>query len=305
VYSGLREQGHEKDCDRDRDPPFKIYGDHLTCNLNPLILNNILSCQYFKEEVALKSFEEIVLNIVVNVNYVEAWAVGMPGIPSTLFCCLYKFMLLKLTENQVKYLINNKESFYLRCAGFLYVRYLSDPKDLWNIFSPYLSDQQLFSPTLDQKEKINIGQYVKNLLNDLDYYGTRLPRLPTQVERDIKLKLAKLDNKSGDSQSERFNFNKSRNSRSRSRSHSKNNLKKYSRKHPESKTSRKRKSSPTQRRSRSLSKSSSSSKEAINNIKKKERESALARGKEYAVKPTSYKSSLFTKVPGHSKKRSR
>lgn len=170
------------------DPLFTIYGDPLTCNLNSLILNNILSCQYFKEDCAMKGFNEIIDEIIQNVTYAEPWAVGISGVPSTLFCCLYKLMLLKLTEGQVNYLINCIESPYVRCVGFLYIRYLSDPKDLWNRLSPFLDDDKMFFPKADRKTQIQMGEYIKNLLIEYDYYGTRLPRIPTPIERDIKAK---------------------------------------------------------------------------------------------------------------------
>lgn len=77
-----------------------------------------------------------------NVKYAEPWTVGTNGMPSTLFCCLYRLMVLQLSEGQVKQLMNNEDSVYLRCTGFLYVRYLCDPKELWNWLSPYLLDEQ-------------------------------------------------------------------------------------------------------------------------------------------------------------------
>jgi pre-mRNA-splicing factor 38B len=178
-----------------KDLPFKTHGDPVSCNLNPLILNNILSCQYFKEEVALKNFNEILEEIIKNVNYSEPWAIGTTGVPSTMFCCLYKLMLLKLTENEVKFIINQAEYPFIRCAGFLYLRYLCEPKHLWDWFSPYILDEKIFQPTSDPKLKMTFGEYVENLLKENDYYGTRLPRIPLQIEREIKAKLISIQEK--------------------------------------------------------------------------------------------------------------
>jgi hypothetical protein len=47
------------------------------------------------------------------------------------------------------------------------------------------------------------------------------------------------------------------------------------------------------------------SKNLIDKIKEQERESVLAKGREYALKPTSYKSSLSLKLPGNISKRSK
>jgi len=50
----------------------------------------------------------------------------------------------------------------------------------------------VLSPTIDSKSKITIGEYCENLLNEYDYYGTRLSRIPIQIEREIKTNLYNL-----------------------------------------------------------------------------------------------------------------
>jgi pre-mRNA-splicing factor 38B len=189
------------------DPVFPIFGDQQRGNLNSLLYNNIQACQYFTDVCMQMSYPEIVQQIVQNVNYIEPWAVGTTGVPSTLFCCLYRLMTLKLTESQVKFLINKKEFPYLRCAGFLYIRFLIDPKDLWSRLSPYLFDQQSFYPILDQKNTITIGEYVENLLKQYDYYNTRLPKIPTNLERELKAKLAAIQSKRNRRKENEKNYN--------------------------------------------------------------------------------------------------
>lgn len=187
--------GSQNFASQESDPCYKIYGDPITGNLNQLIFNNILSCQYFKEDVAFKGFNEILAEIVQNVTYAEPWAVGISGVPSTLFCCLYKLMIIKLTEGQINFLLTNRESPYIRCVGFLYLRYLTEPKELWKRLSKYIFDEENFTPTANTKIKITIGEYVENLLKDYDYYGTRLPKIPTQIEREVKAKLLLVEEK--------------------------------------------------------------------------------------------------------------
>lgn len=125
-----------------QDKVFKFVGDPISCNMNNLLLNNILSCQYFKDVCGMMDYFHLIEEIIKNVTYAEPWTVGTNGIPSTLFCILYKFMLMKLTESQVYYLVNYPENDYVRCAGFLYMRYMSDPKELWGLFYPYLYDDK-------------------------------------------------------------------------------------------------------------------------------------------------------------------
>ena len=57
-----------------------------------------------------------------------------------------------------------------------------------NARSQYYNDIEASSCQQCPKECDYIGKYVENLLTGFDYYGTRLPRLPMQIERDIKLK---------------------------------------------------------------------------------------------------------------------
>lgn len=50
----------------------------------------------------------------------------------------------------------------------------------------------MFSPTIDTKYKLTLGEFCENLLKEYDYYGTRMSRIPIQIEREIKTKLYNL-----------------------------------------------------------------------------------------------------------------
>jgi pre-mRNA-splicing factor 38B len=39
------------------------------------------------------------------------------------------------------------------------------------------------------RPETTVGEYVRSLLADMNYHGTLLPRLPVNIEREIKLKL--------------------------------------------------------------------------------------------------------------------
>ena len=81
--------------------------------------------------------------ILENVRYTDPWVVGANGVPSSFFCCLYRLMLMRLTERQVYTLVRPDQLFtgqefvsarnnpFIRAAGFLYVRFLSPPEQLW------------------------------------------------------------------------------------------------------------------------------------------------------------------------------
>lgn len=85
-------------------------------------------------------------------------------------------------------MLDHVDSPYIRCIGFLYLRYAADPSTLWSWFEPYLYDEE--SVQIRQgKADTTVGQYVRMLLENQEYYGTRLPRLPLQLERQFKVKL--------------------------------------------------------------------------------------------------------------------
>ena len=156
--------------------------------LNNLLLNNILSCQYFKEVVLFKDFNSLEKEIINNVTNIEAWAVGISGVPSTFFCCLYRLFILSPSNEQITHLLKS-EYIYVKLIGILYLRFLGDPNFLWEYLSPFLNDNNLFFPKVDKKNKISVSEYVQQLFTDEKHYGTRLPRIPVKIERDIKIKL--------------------------------------------------------------------------------------------------------------------
>jgi pre-mRNA-splicing factor 38B len=85
-------------------------------------------------------------------------------------------------------MLNHVDSPYIRCIGFLYLRYAADPATLWSWFEPHLHDEEPVQ-IRQGKADTTVGKFVHMLLNDLEYYGTRLPRLPLAMERQFKVKL--------------------------------------------------------------------------------------------------------------------
>jgi len=87
-------------------------------------------------------------------------------------------------------MLNHVDSPYIRCIGFLYLRYGTNPADIWERFHPYLyDDEPVRLSTKITVPEVTVGKFVRNLLTDMEYFGTLLPRFPVAVERDIKVKL--------------------------------------------------------------------------------------------------------------------
>lgn len=85
-------------------------------------------------------------------------------------------------------MLDHVDSPYIRCIGFLYLRYAADPSTLWSWFEPYLYDEELVQ-VRQGKGDTTVGEYCRFLLSELDYYGTRFPRLPIAIERQFKVRL--------------------------------------------------------------------------------------------------------------------
>ncbi|XP_064100070.1 pre-mRNA-splicing factor 38B-like [Macrobrachium nipponense] len=186
-----------------------IWGNEKSMNLNPLILTNIQSSQYFKVNLyQLKTYHEVIDEIYYNVSHLEPWekgsrktsgqtgmcggvrGVGAGGIVSTAFCILYKLYTLRLSRKQVTGLLNHGDSPYIRGLGFMYIRYTQPPADLWDWFEPYIDDEEEIDVRAGGGQTTTIGQVVRHMLSKLDWYSTLFPRIPVPIQKDIEKKLA-------------------------------------------------------------------------------------------------------------------
>uniref|UniRef100_A0A7S0T9A1 Pre-mRNA-splicing factor 38 n=1 Tax=Pseudo-nitzschia delicatissima TaxID=44447 RepID=A0A7S0T9A1_9STRA len=118
------------------------------------------------------------------------------GQPSNAFCLLLRLLTLRCSEKQMKLLLDHVDSPYIRGIGFLYLRYAAEPTTMWKWIEPYLNDDEPIKLTATkgkQQSKFGqeetIGSLVRKLWSERDFYGTMLPRLPIQVERDLQVKL--------------------------------------------------------------------------------------------------------------------
>jgi pre-mRNA-splicing factor 38B len=115
---------------------------------------------------------------------------GASKMPSTAFCLLLRLFTLRGSEKQMKLMLDHVDSPHIRCIGFLYLRYACEPRMLWRWIEPYLYDEEPVRVEANQsRPETTVGEYVCSLLTDMNYHGTLLPRLPVNIEREIKVKL--------------------------------------------------------------------------------------------------------------------
>ncbi|CAN6179448.1 unnamed protein product [Urochloa humidicola] len=152
---------------------------------------NILSSDYFKELYKFKTYHEVVDEIYHQVDHVEPWMTGNCRGPSSAFCLLYKLFTMKLTVKQMHGLLKHPDSPYIRAIGFLYLRYVAEPKTLWSWYEPYIKDDEEFSPGSNGK-MTTMGVYVRDLLLGQYYFDSLLPRVPLPILRQVTGHLEKL-----------------------------------------------------------------------------------------------------------------
>ncbi|XP_019432721.1 PREDICTED: pre-mRNA-splicing factor 38B-like isoform X3 [Lupinus angustifolius] len=82
-------------------------------------------------------------------------------------------------------------AWLLERVGFLYLRYMADPKTLWNWYEPYVKDDEEFSPG-SNGQMTTMGVYIRDLLLGQYYFDTLFPRIPIPVLRQVVSNLEKL-----------------------------------------------------------------------------------------------------------------
>ncbi|ETV92708.1 hypothetical protein, variant [Aphanomyces invadans] len=104
-----------------------------------------------------------------------------------------KFCTMRLTINQMQGLLKHVDSPYIRCVGFLYLRYTCDPELLWEWYEPYLGDDEEFNASSNDAIRTTMGAWIRSLLEDINYFNTILPRIPKKIQDGIKVKLLLYD----------------------------------------------------------------------------------------------------------------
>ena len=104
-------------------------------------------------------------------------------------------------------------------VGFLFLRYVAEPRTLWSWVEEFLQDRearwvvrwmrlhscwdshmrsplalvvQEFAPSADERKKVTMGLFVRELLLDQFYFETIFPRIPEGISRTIKDSLARM-----------------------------------------------------------------------------------------------------------------
>jgi len=198
----------EEEFEGKKQGQLSCWGNQQSMNLNPLILTNITGSPYFKVQLFnIKTYHELVDEIYYKVDHLEPWergsrktsgqtgmcggvrGVGAGGIVSSAYCLLYKLYTLKLTKKQLNGLLVHCDSPYIRGLGFMYIRYTQNPSDLMGWFEEYLDDEEEIDPKAGGGKPMTIGEMAKSMLLKLEWFDTRFPRIPVNVQKQIDAQL--------------------------------------------------------------------------------------------------------------------
>ena len=182
-YVPIKLTGDEDDNDdpNNRKSTIPMQGNPTTYNINNLLHQNIMENEYFRALYQLKTYHEVLDEIRICAKHVEPWATGTSRTPSSAFCLLLKLLVMKMTYKQMNGILNCEDNAFVRCIGFLYLRYTLPPSDLYKWFEPYLEDGMLMNPCSDQEIEMTVGAFCIKLLTDMQYFGTTLPRIPFPI----------------------------------------------------------------------------------------------------------------------------
>lgn len=171
-------------CDHDSSAPLPLWGNTSTYNLEAVIATNVRNSDYFRKMGKLELVTEVIDEIYYRVEHVEPWMTGGARGPSTAFCLLVRLFTIQLSKRDLRDMMEHVDSPYIRCIGFLYARYVLDPRTMWKLLERYLFDEEEFAPGSDGKTT-TMGKYVRDLLLARRYFDTLLPRIPLPVEKEM------------------------------------------------------------------------------------------------------------------------
>lgn len=163
-----------------------------TFGFPPLLQNHIIESTHFKMMMGLETIEQILDEIYRFAETVEPYMQVGSTSPSALFCVLYRLMSFGLNGHQLRRLIESRDHPYIRCVGFLFVRFGLAPEQVWPWLGEYVLDDEEVQLSKDSDFRTTIGEYVEGLLTEERYCSTVLPRFPVTTKRKLEEKLAQV-----------------------------------------------------------------------------------------------------------------
>merc|ERR1719362_1648054 len=177
------ENGTRQLADADASSKKRIF------NCSPMLKEQVLKSSYYKSLVSITSIEDLATEIMQYASDTMD-VYRCPLEPSCFMCTVYRLFTLSHTEEELRIITDNPESSLVRCVGFLFIRFVVPPEQLWEKLEEFLLDDAKL--VLKDGMVTTIGEFIESLLLKEKYFNTPLPRIPAAVRRKLEERLAPL-----------------------------------------------------------------------------------------------------------------
>jgi len=160
-----------------------------------MLKDQIFQSSYFKSLLSISTIEDLIEEIAQYADTLDVYNGGSTTQPSCFICQVYRLFTLPHAEDlgEVQAIIDHPQSAVVRCAGFLYMRFVVAPVHLWEKLEEYLfDDMDLRYAESGKQVSTTVGEYVEALLGKDKYFSTPLPRIPVKVRQMLEKELAPL-----------------------------------------------------------------------------------------------------------------
>lgn len=164
-----------------------------------MLKDQVLHSGYFKHLLRIETIEDLMEEIdncfATCTDTLDVYNEGSAVSPSCFICQVYRLFTLPQAEdiNELQLLLEHPRSAAVRCAGFLFLRFVIDPSNLWEKLEEHLfDDMELLYVHGGKPVRSTVGEYVENLLAKDKYFSTPVPRIPVKVRQMLERELAPL-----------------------------------------------------------------------------------------------------------------
>lgn len=204
----LADQSQTADADRERDDVDTERGvreatetakklvreerekDRQHFNCSPMLKDQILKSSYFRSMQEIGSLVGLAHEIAQYADTIDVYNHASRTDPSCFICQVLRLSTLAHRDEDLHVIIDNRDSAKVRCVGFVYLRFMTAPSDLFEVFEEYLLDDMELRYTHEGCEIITtIGEYVEGLLVNEKYFESPLPRIPVTNRRQLEEKI--------------------------------------------------------------------------------------------------------------------
>jgi len=184
-----RELGIGSDSLGDLGKPVEI-ANAKTYGFSTLVQTHILDSTYYQSILTMTAVEQLMEEASRYAKNVEPYMPDSTTMPTPFLCIVHRLFVIGLNGEQMLQLLESTESPFIRCLGFIYLRFGLHPDRLWSWLGEYVLDDEEFQPSVGVVQSTTIGEFVEGLLIKEKYYDALLPRVSGNVKRQLEEKLA-------------------------------------------------------------------------------------------------------------------